>query len=69
MQLIWKRVYGWIAQGVKTSLKIFKIMIPVTIIVKILQETGAIVYVGDALSPMMSWMDCPVKWDWYGLLP
>ena len=59
MQLIWKRVYGWIAQGVKTSLKIFKIMIPVTIIVKILQETGAIVYVGDALSPMMNWMGLP----------
>jgi hypothetical protein len=59
MRLIWNQVIEWIKQGGKTSLKIFKIMIPVTIIVKILQETGAIVYVGDALSPMMNWMGLP----------
>jgi hypothetical protein len=34
-------------------------MIPVSIIVKILQETGLIVYIGDALSPLMSVMGLP----------
>jgi hypothetical protein len=34
-------------------------MIPVSILVKILQETGLIVYIGDALSPLMSVMGLP----------
>ncbi|PKP21513.1 MAG: hypothetical protein CVU04_01540 [Bacteroidetes bacterium HGW-Bacteroidetes-20] len=51
--------YSWLKQGMKTSLKIFKIMIPVTILVKILQETGLIVYVGDGLAPLMQWMGLP----------
>lgn len=34
-------------------------MIPVSIIVKILQETGLIVYIGDALAPLMSVMGLP----------
>lgn len=34
-------------------------MIPVTILVKILQETGLIVYVGDGLAPLMQWMGLP----------
>ena len=34
-------------------------MIPVSIVVKILQETGLIVYIGDALAPLMSVMGLP----------
>jgi hypothetical protein len=34
-------------------------MIPVSILVKILQETGLIVYIGDALAPLMSVMGLP----------
>jgi len=34
-------------------------MIPITILVKILQETGLIVYIGKALAPMMSVMGLP----------
>jgi spore maturation protein SpmB len=37
----------------------FRIMIPVSIIVKILQETGAIVYIGIALSPLMKIVGLP----------
>ena len=42
-----------------TSLVLFKIMIPVSIVVKILQETGAIVYVGMALAPLMKLVGLP----------
>jgi hypothetical protein len=34
-------------------------MIPISIVVKILQETGLIVYVGEALSPLMQLMGLP----------
>jgi hypothetical protein len=37
----------------------FKFMIPISIIVKILQDTGWIVYVGDALAPLMRLMGLP----------
>ena len=37
----------------------FRFMIPISIVVKILQETGLIVYVGDALSPLMKLMGLP----------
>jgi spore maturation protein SpmB len=52
-------VKGWFAQSISTSVKIFKIMIPISILVKILQETGLIVYIGKALSPLMSVMGLP----------
>lgn len=52
-------LYSWLKQGMRTSLKIFKIMIPITILVKILQVTGLIVYVGDGLAPLMKWMGLP----------
>lgn len=52
-------IYSWLKQGMRTSLKIFKIMIPITILVKILQVTGLIVYVGDGLAPLMKWMGLP----------
>ncbi|MCL2435861.1 MAG: hypothetical protein FWD09_06975 [Lentimicrobiaceae bacterium] len=50
---------SWLTQSISTSIKIFKIMIPVSILVKILQETGLIVYIGKALAPLMSVMGLP----------
>ena len=52
-------IKGWFKQSTTTSIKILKIMIPVSILVKILQETGLIVYIGDALAPLMSVMGLP----------
>ena len=49
----------WIRQGAKTSWYFLRFMIPISIIVKVLQETGLIVYVGDALSPLMGLMGLP----------
>jgi len=52
-------VKSWFLQSMSTSIKIFKIMIPVSILVKILQETGLIVYIGKGLAPLMSVMGLP----------
>jgi hypothetical protein len=52
-------IKGWFRQSTSTSIKIFKIMIPVSILVKILQETGLIVYIGKGLAPLMSVMGLP----------
>ncbi|MCL1850062.1 MAG: hypothetical protein FWF70_01435 [Bacteroidetes bacterium] len=52
-------IKSWFNQSISTSIKIFKIMIPVSIVVKILQETGLIVYIGKALAPLMSVMGLP----------
>lgn len=52
-------LYSWLKQGMRTSFKIFKIMIPITILVKLLQATGLIVYVGDGLAPLMKLMGLP----------
>jgi len=52
-------IQNWFTQSITTSIKIFKIMIPVSILVKILQETGLIVFIGDALAPLMSVMGLP----------
>ena len=38
----------------RTALTLFKIMIPVTIVVKILQETNMIPFIGKVLAPIMS---------------
>jgi len=43
----------------RTLLVLFKIMIPVSIVVKILQEFGAIVYIGNALYPLMKYTGLP----------
>lgn len=43
----------------KTAFRLFKIMIPLSIAVKILQEQGWIVYLGYALSPMMKSVGLP----------
>ena len=52
-------VVKWFKQGVATSLMIFKIMIPITIIVKIFQETGLIIHIGNLLSPFMQLIGLP----------
>lgn len=44
---------------VKTSIVMFRIMIPVSIVVKLLQETGAIEYIGIALAPFMKLVGLP----------
>lgn len=54
-----KLLYAWLTQGWKSAMKIFKIMIPVSIVVKILQETGMINHIGDAMAPLMGWMGLP----------
>ena len=42
-----------------TSIVMFRIMIPVSIVVKVLQITGAIEYIGIALSPLMQLVGLP----------
>ena len=42
-----------------TAVMLFKIMIPVSIGVKILQETGGLEYIGIALSPLMEMVGLP----------
>ncbi|MDR2906840.1 MAG: hypothetical protein LBU91_02485 [Bacteroidales bacterium] len=59
MKKISNLIIGWIRQGIKTSFYMFRFMIPITILVKILQETGLIVYIGDALAPLMKLMGLP----------
>ena len=54
-----KLLYAWLTQGWKSAMKIFKIMIPVSIVVKILQETGMINHIGDGMAPLMGWMGLP----------
>jgi len=46
-------------QSIKTSIILFKIMIPISIIVKLLQYTGAIEYIGMALYPLMKFVGLP----------
>ena len=42
-----------------TAMLMFRIMVPVSIVIKILQETGAIAYIGIALSPLMKIVGLP----------
>ncbi len=52
MRKIWK-------ESVIVSIELYKIIIPVTIIVKVLQEIGAIKYIAAALSPVMHIVGLP----------
>ncbi len=45
--------------SVRTSSDLFKILIPISILVKILQEVGAIAIISDFLSPVMSIVGLP----------
>ncbi len=49
----------WFRDALRTVGVMFKIMIPITILVKILQETGLIKYIGMALSPLMELTGLP----------
>ena len=51
--------YSIFKQSIKTSIILFKIMIPISIIVKLLQYTGAIEYIGMALYPLMKFVGLP----------
>ena len=58
-----KKVYdffsGLVKETLKTSWVLFRIMIPVSIVVKILQELDLIKYIGIALYPLMKFVGLP----------
>lgn len=41
------------------SLTLFRIMVPVLIVIRILEELGGIIYLSQALSPVMAWVGLP----------
>lgn len=49
----------WFTQAIRSFWVIFKIMLPVSIIVKILQISGMITIIGQGLSPLMELMGLP----------
>lgn len=51
--------YNLLSDSLKTSFVLFKIMIPVSVIVKILQELDLIKYFGDILYPLMKYVGLP----------
>ncbi|MDL2314933.1 hypothetical protein LJC16_01600 [Bacteroidales bacterium OttesenSCG-928-C19] len=61
--MIVKDILSILSTSVKSTLKtcafLFKIMIPVSILLKILQSTGWIVYVGQAFAPLMQPLGLP----------
>lgn len=52
-------LYQWTLKSIQSFWIIFKIMLPVSIVVKILQETNGIYYIGEALSPIMQFVGLP----------
>ncbi|MEL0221633.1 MAG: nucleoside recognition domain-containing protein, partial [Deltaproteobacteria bacterium] len=52
LKTIWK-------DSLEISFELFKLMIPVVIVVKILQEFGAITILGDWLTPIMQLLGLP----------
>jgi hypothetical protein len=51
--------YSLLKEAGSMSLMLFKIMIPVSIVVKLLQELNAIHYIGNVLSPVMHLVGLP----------
>lgn len=49
----------FLGDGIRVSLVLFRIMIPVLIIVKILKELGIIKYLGEGLEPVMTIVGLP----------
>ena len=45
--------------SLEISFELFKVMIPVVILVKILQELGAITVLGEWLTPLMQFLGLP----------
>ena len=46
---------------VTVSVPLFKLMIPIILLVKVLEEIGAITLLGQWLGPLMA-LVCPKKW-------
>lgn len=60
-----KSVLNFFSQIIKESLSctwtLFKIMIPALIVIKLLQEFGAIEYLSALMSPVMHWVSLPAE--------
>lgn len=50
---------GVVRDAVKTSLALFKVMVPIIVVVKILKEAGLIEYLAAPLGPLMEWLGLP----------
>lgn len=50
---------GVVRDAVKVSLELFKVMVPIIVVVKILQELGAIGYLAAPLGPLMEALGLP----------
>ena len=51
---------GVVRDAVRVSLALFKVMVPIIILVKVLQEFGAIEYLAAPLGPVMEFLGLPV---------
>ncbi len=58
---VFKAVRSTLTDAVRTSLDLFKIMVPVIIVVKILLEFGVIDYLAVPLAPFMEMVGLPAK--------
>lgn len=56
---VFPKVKELFRESFKTSWVLFKIMIPVSIVIKILKETGLIGIIGDVFSPFMQFIGLP----------
>lgn len=54
-----KAIYHWARDIVQVSLTLFRILIPTLIVIKILEELGAVVWISWLLSPVMSAVGLP----------
>ncbi len=59
MRRLWLLLREFFVDAVKTSLILFRIMIPVSIVIKILKETGVIEVIGTAFGPVMESLGLP----------
>lgn len=48
-----------VQEALQTCLTLFKIMVPILIVVKVIQELGWITYLSKPLAPVMSWVGLP----------
>ena len=54
-----KFIYQTLQQSLRTSWVLFKIMIPVSIVIKVVTELGLLPYIGKILSPIMKLVGLP----------
>lgn len=59
MQRAYSMFRDFLADAVRTSMILFKIMIPVSIVIKILKETGLIELIGVGFAPLMELIGLP----------